>query len=526
LELRQYILVMGKFIVYNGELMVEINSEKIDKNLLEEEIENIIDRYKKNPLKRKKRKKIERKIYQIEDFTKYHDIEFIENLYRKVLLREVDQNALKKRLELLRSGKRSKSEILSMVRFSKEGRDKNIPILGIKKRLFITVLNRIPILSFCIKLFMLPKFIERVNRFEAHFFLYQQELNSKIEENKDSLNSKIEENKNSLNSKIEENKNSLNSKIEENKNSLNSKIEENKNSLNSKIEENKNSLNSKIEDYNNKTIYSLKELELRINEIKRAKEQLKEMENSLSNLVQNIKSNSSNQNILETIKKEQNSTLDELYISFEDKFRGKREDIKSRQAYYLPIVKELIKEPNDLVIDIGCGRGEWLELLKEHNIKSRGIDLNRLMVKESKELGLDVIESDAIEYLKSLEDSSISIVTGFHIAEHLPFKTLISLFDEVYRVLKIGGAIILETPNPENLFVGACSFYTDPTHINPIPPVTLEFLAQNRGFKNVAIHRLHPIKEPQFLNIENSQDVNNLIFASIKEQDYSIIGYK
>ena len=493
MELRQYILVMGKFIVYNGELMVEINSEKIDKNLLEEEIENIIDRYKKNPLKRKKRKKIERKIYQIEDFTKYHDIEFIENLYRKVLLREVDQNALKKRLELLRSGKRSKSEILSMVRFSKEGRDKNIPILGIKKRLFITVLNRIPILSFCIKLFMLPKFIERVNRFEAHFFLYQQELNSKIEENKDSLNSKIEENKNSLNSKIEENKNSL---------------------------------NSKIEDYNNKTIYSLKELELRINEIKRAKEQLKEMENSLSNLVQNIKSNSSNQNILETIKKEQNSTLDELYISFEDKFRGKREDIKSRQAYYLPIVKELIKEPNDLVIDIGCGRGEWLELLKEHNIKSRGIDLNRLMVKESKELGLDVIESDAIEYLKSLEDSSISIVTGFHIAEHLPFKTLISLFDEVYRVLKIGGAIILETPNPENLFVGACSFYTDPTHINPIPPVTLEFLAQNRGFKNVAIHRLHPIKEPQFLNIENSQDVNNLIFASIKEQDYSIIGYK
>ncbi len=493
MELRQYTLVMGKFIAYNGEFMIEINSEKIDKNLLEEEIENIIDRYKKNPLKRKKRKKIERKIYQIEDFTKYHDIEFIENLYRKILLREVDQNALKKRLELLRSGKRSKSEILSMVRFSKEGRDKNIPILGIKKRLFITVLNRIPILSFFIKLFMLPKFIERVNRFEAHFFLYQQELNNKIENSN---------------------------------NELNSKIENSNNKLNNKIENSNNKLNSKIEDYNNKTIYNLKELELRINEIKRAKEQLKQMENSLSNLIQNIKSNSSNQNILETIKKEQNSTLDELYISFEDKFRGKREDIKSRQAYYLPIVKELIKEPNDLVIDIGCGRGEWLELLKEHNIKSRGIDLNRLMVKESKELGLDVIESDAIEYLKSLEDSSIYIVTGFHIAEHLPFKTLISLFDEVYRVLKREGAIILETPNPENLFVGACSFYTDPTHINPIPPVTLEFLAKNRGFKNVAIHRLHPIKEPQFLNIENSQDVNNLIFASIKEQDYSIIGYK
>ena len=74
--------------------------------------------------------------------------------------------------------------------------------------------------------------------------------------------------------------------------------------------------------------------------------------------------------------------------------------------------------------------------------------------------------------------------------------------------------------------VGSCNFYTDPTHVNPIPPVTLEFLAQNRGFESVKVHRLHPIKNPSFVDIKNSQDINNLIFASTKAQDYSVIGYK
>jgi len=103
---------------------------------------------------------------------------------------------------------------------------------------------------------------------------------------------------------------------------------------------------------------------------------------------------------------------------------------------------------------------------------------------------------------------------------------LVSLFDEAFRVLKRDGAVIFETPNPENLIVGSCSFYTDPTHINPIPPITLEFISKNRGFVDVSIHRLHPIKEPSFIDIDNSIDVNNLIFASTKEQDYSIVGYK
>ena len=192
----------------------------------------------------------------------------------------------------------------------------------------------------------------------------------------------------------------------------------------------------------------------------------------------------------------------------------------------MPYIKEVVSSPLEEVLDVGCGRGEWLELLKENGIKAKGVDLNSLMIEESSSLGLDTKVQDAIAYLKALEDETLSAISGFHIVEHLPFDILVQLFDESLRVLKKGGMIIFETPNPENIFVGACSFYTDPTHINPIPPSTLQFLAQNRGFKDVDIHRLHPVKQPIYPDIEKADDINTLIFASTKEQDYSIIGYK
>ena len=468
--------------------MIEINSPKIDKVLLKEEIDNIINRYKKNPKKsspkkrRYKREKVD--TYQIEDFTKYHDIEFIKNLYRTILQREVDEEALNNRLELLRSGKLSKTEILAMVRFSKEGREKNIKILGIKKRYIMAILYRVPVISFFTKLIMLPRVIERVNRFEAHYFLEKQEQNSKIDNLKNSTNNKIDDLRNSIDS-----------------------------------------TDSEIDNLKNITNNNLKELEFKIKEIKRAKEALIEIEKNLNRVFNNIKDTPKDIKIGE-LKNEQRHLLDTLYISFEDRFRGSREDIKKRQSYYLPMVQSVLKNIDGEIIDIGSGRGEWLELLKDNSIDAIGVDLNRLMVNEAKRYGLNVLCQDALKYLQSKEENSIAVLTGFHIVEHLEFEVLISLFDEVFRLLKKGGMIIFETPNPENLMVGSCSFYTDPTHINPIPPITLQFLAENRGFSDVKIHRLHPIKTPSFIDIPNNQDVNDLIFASTKEQDYSIIGYK
>ena len=221
---------------------------------------------------------------------------------------------------------------------------------------------------------------------------------------------------------------------------------------------------------------------------------------------------------------EQAHQYDALYVSFEDRFRGTQADIKERQRVYLPYIQEVLKNTDDApLLDVGCGRGEWLELLKEQRINAKGIDINRIMVAQAKELGLDVEEADVIEYLKRQKENSQSVITGFHIVEHLPFEIMIRLFDDSLRVLKPGGMVIFETPNPENLIVGACNFYTDPSHKKPIPPHTLKFVAEARGFVkcksiDLMIRELVDLKH-NYLNEFFNSWIN-------RSPDYALIGYK
>jgi O-antigen chain-terminating methyltransferase len=221
---------------------------------------------------------------------------------------------------------------------------------------------------------------------------------------------------------------------------------------------------------------------------------------------------------------EQAHQYDALYVSFEDRFRGTQADIKERQRVYLPYIHEALKNTgNAPVLDVGCGRGEWLELLKEQKINAKGIDINRIMAAQTKELGLDVEEADVVEYLKNQKNNILSAITGFHIVEHLPFEVMIKLFDESLRVLKAGGMVIFETPNPENLIVGAYTFYYDPTHLHPIPPDTLKFVAEARGFTNVRILRLHRRNEQ---TSSPDEPLHEFIERMNMEQDYAIVGYK
>jgi len=224
--------------------------------------------------------------------------------------------------------------------------------------------------------------------------------------------------------------------------------------------------------------------------------------------------------------KEEDHLLDGMYVAFEDRFRGTREDIKERLKVYLPYVEQAkIGKRSSPILDLGCGRGEWLELLRENGYIARGVDFNRAMVRQCQDIGLDVIESDMIDHLRNKKPNSFGAVTGFHIVEHLAFKTLISLFDEAFRVLKSGGMVIFETPNPENLIVAACNFYFDPTHRSPLPPKLLNFLIESRGFWKTEIIRLHPLgffREEQ----KTSTAVEALIPLLNTEQDYSVIAYK
>lgn len=182
--------------------------------------------------------------------------------------------------------------------------------------------------------------------------------------------------------------------------------------------------------------------------------------------------------------------LDSLYVAFEDRFRGSKADISSQIERYVEMVRTTgpVAE-GGVVLDIGCGRGEWLALLKAGGIAARGVDLNEAMVRHSRDEGFDVVEGDAIAYLEGSPGASLAAVTGFHIVEHLPFKVLVGLLNECYRALSPGGIVLFETPNPENLVVGACTFHYDPTHTRPLPPDLLRFLAETRGYVDVRIVR-------------------------------------
>ena len=216
--------------------------------------------------------------------------------------------------------------------------------------------------------------------------------------------------------------------------------------------------------------------------------------------------------------------LDAFYLSFENRFRGPRKDIKKRVRFYLPFLRKARAGTKARpVLDVGCGRGEWLELLGEGKLEAIGIDLNEAMVAQCKERGLKVVQGDAIEFLRNLPDRSQGAVTGFHIIEHLPLEVLIQLLMHSRRVLKPGGIAIFESPNCKNLMVGACNFNIDPTHRNPVFPETAQFMLETQGFERVTLEYLTPVETTPLGNIDQeSPRIRELLYGP---QDFAVIGY-
>ena len=224
---------------------------------------------------------------------------------------------------------------------------------------------------------------------------------------------------------------------------------------------------------------------------------------------------------------EEDHAMDAMYAEFEDIFRGTREDIMQRQSVYIPIVREAgAGEKSTPIVDLGCGRGEWLELLRDSGLGARGVDLNRIFVQRCRDLSLEVVERDAIAYLRDAKRNSLGAVTSFHLIEHLPHKSLIAMLDSTFRALRPGGLVILETPNPRNLQVGSCNFYLDPTHRNPLPPDLMKYVVEARGFVNVVIKELHPYSAEHLATdgpAKINEILNRFLFSS---QDYAVIGRK
>jgi O-antigen chain-terminating methyltransferase len=217
--------------------------------------------------------------------------------------------------------------------------------------------------------------------------------------------------------------------------------------------------------------------------------------------------------------------LDAFYFSFENRFRGSREEIKRRMRFYLPLVENRgAGKPGRPIVDLGCGRGEWLELLKQKKLTATGVDLNGVMIDQCNERKLKVVQSDAIEFLRQLPDDSHGAITGFHIIEHLPLDTLVDLIAETFRVLQPGGLAIFESPNCKNLTVGACYFYIDPTHRNPVFPETAQFMLETTGFERVTLEYLSPVETGDISDIDDRPvHLQELLYGP---RDFGVIGYK
>lgn len=185
---------------------------------------------------------------------------------------------------------------------------------------------------------------------------------------------------------------------------------------------------------------------------------------------------------------------DAMYVAIEDHFRGSQELVRQRQEAYLPHVFDSVSIDFPL-IDFGCGRGEWLEVLRDQGLPARGYDSNVVCVDECSRKGLQVEHGNLVDVLNSLPDESVGAVTFFQVFEHLPFSVLEDVMRSCRRVLKAGGVLIAEVPNSENLSVGSSTFWIDPTHERPLHPEVLRFLARKIGFSDVSGVYSTPLRE-------------------------------
>jgi len=223
------------------------------------------------------------------------------------------------------------------------------------------------------------------------------------------------------------------------------------------------------------------------------------------------------------------------YSAFENYFRGNREEIKQRLSVYLPLVSLVPPLRMPPVLDIGCGRGEWLELLEENYINSIGIDSHQEFIEYCRERDLAAEEADLFDFLSVEREQRFSIITGFHLIEHIAPEKQLWFLDSIFRLLTPGGMVILETPNPENVTVGSCNFYIDPTHRRPVPPQLMHFLAIQAGFASPLIARLnrHTVGAPLKLMAEDeacsalyNQLVHIISSRVLQAPDYALIAFK
>ena len=218
------------------------------------------------------------------------------------------------------------------------------------------------------------------------------------------------------------------------------------------------------------------------------------------------------------------------YADFENYFRGSEAEVKKRHCQYIPEFQGCRH-----VLDLGSGRGEFLELMRENGIYAEGVDLYDEFVEHARKKGLAVTYGDATEYLCKEPENSYDGIFAGQLVEHLTVQQLQTLCTESYRVLRSGGRLIIETPNPTCVSTYLNSFYMDPSHVKPVHPKTLEYYLKETGFRSVRIKFTESSRVPYrlpLLNVEGANldefndGINALSDVIFGCQDYAVIAEK
>lgn len=180
-----------------------------------------------------------------------------------------------------------------------------------------------------------------------------------------------------------------------------------------------------------------------------------------------------------------------FYQDLEDTHRGSTDEVRQLLR---PHLDRALAAPGP-VVDLGCGRGDWLGLLREYGQEAIGVDLNEEALEEARAQELDVRRGDALAFLRNLPDNSVGAVTAFHLIEHVDFSVVIELLEEAVRAIAPGGFVLFETPDCRNVLVGATAFWLDPTHLKPVHPDLLAFAFERTGLVDVEILGLHPSRD-------------------------------
>jgi len=479
--------------------------------------------------------------YPLRDLLAYDDLDFVYNAYLAVLKRSPEPTAVTNAIDGLRSGRVNKLDILVRLSSSAEGREKRVRIPGLRLQALLLNFSRLPLLRYIAgplyKVFHWRSIAREQQRRTGLILARQQAITSYVNDNLAAHLRSIGPVVQEALGFFEEQKRTQ-ADILERIAEVSRYSEERLNEETTQRRQEFKDRTAEIEQL--RRVYNKYRTQVELTE----KDLKREMEH-LFRKYQEVRTELVYQNhrLASQFDRDESASgpsppgesavgptsdgreLDAFFASFDEHFRGDREDVKQRMRSYLPFILEHGAGTSDApILDVACGRGEWLELLKQEKLIASGVDSNSVLVGQCRERGLEVTQADLTDYLRGVSDGSLGAVSAFHIVEHLPLKRLMSFLEQALIVLRPGGLLLLETPNPQNVLVGSCNFYFDPTHRNPLPSPVLRFLVESRGFVIVETFGLNPSDEkPIAGDSELAKRFNEYFYGPM---DYAIVARK